>query len=194
MSKQWRDVVGYEGRYQVSDRGEVRSLGRIAWNGNSWHRLQGRVLRPNVLPKGYLSVCLCKNGRPKRTYVHHLVLQAFVGPCPVGMEACHSPNRDVSDNRLTNLRWDTPSLNNLDKRQHGTSTLGIAMVWGEKVHTAVLTEAQAVKVREMWAGGGYTVAHLARVFGVSWATMKSLLHGETWKHLLQSRATREVEA
>lgn len=67
----------------------------------------------------YLVVRLSKNGWGENGLVHRLVLEAFVGPCPEGQEGCHN-NGDVLNCRLTNLRWDTKSSNNLDRVKHGT--------------------------------------------------------------------------
>lgn len=81
-------------------------------------RRNGRVLRPWIEKNGYARVSLCKGGVASNHWVHRLVLLAHVGPCPVGAHACH--NNGVSDdNRVVNLRWDTPSSNARDKYAHG---------------------------------------------------------------------------
>lgn len=92
-------------RYQVSDNGEIHSL------------LQKKVLTPRRNRAGYLTVLLSQGGRSKRVYVHRVVLEAFVGPCPEGMETCHN-NGNPADNHLENLRWDTHAANEADKRLH----------------------------------------------------------------------------
>jgi hypothetical protein len=76
-------------------------------------------LRTHDNGKGYQVATLSVDYRNFKLLVARLVLGGFVGPCPPGQEACHE-NGDRSDNRLTNLRWDTPSNNNLDKHRHGT--------------------------------------------------------------------------
>jgi hypothetical protein len=68
---------------------------------------------------GYLYVNLKRVGSQSQRAVHRLVLEAFVGPCPPGMEGCHNDG-DQLNNRLDNLRWDTPSNNKLDSVRHGT--------------------------------------------------------------------------
>jgi hypothetical protein len=111
LSERWLPVVGYEGMYEVSDQGRVCSLKRAA----------ARILRPWRDPSdGRLHVVLCKNdGHPRTRKVPHLVLEAFVGPCPPGQECCHA-NDIGDDNRWPeNLRWDTPSANELDKVRNG---------------------------------------------------------------------------
>lgn len=99
--------------YEVSDLGRVRSKDRlIIENGGKTRRHPGRVLTPMRTPAGYRQVTLT-GGPYLRRYVHRLVLEAFVGPCPAGMEGCHR-NCDPSDNRLINLRWDYPKANVAD--------------------------------------------------------------------------------
>lgn len=107
MSELWRPVVGYEGTYEVSDAGRVRRVG-------------GRVLKRTGRGKNrYPSVNLSVAGVARCRFVHLLVIEAFVGPRPLGMQARHL-NGDRNDPRLVNLRWGTPSENNLDRVAHGT--------------------------------------------------------------------------
>ena len=104
----WRLVVGYEGLYEVSDLGRVRSLRK------------GRLLALNSGSRGYVARTLVgADGKKRYTNVHRLVLEAFVGLCPDGFECCHN-ERDPTNNRLTNLRWDSRASNALDKVEHGT--------------------------------------------------------------------------
>lgn len=121
-NEQWLPVVGWEGHYEVSDHGRVRSVhreiqfrdGRVYTYG-----AQIRSLTPQV-PYGHLSVGLKRNSSRVTVRVHRLVLEAFVGPCPPGMEACHNDG-DTSNNSLPNLRWDTSSANKQDMIRHGTN-------------------------------------------------------------------------
>ena len=111
----WKPIPGWEDLYEVSDHGKVRSLDRIDRNGI---RRRGRVLKSSADSNGRLRLTLHKNGQRKSVRVHRLVLLAFVGPCPDGMEACHA-NDTPADNRLSNLRWDTPSANQYDAVRNG---------------------------------------------------------------------------
>lgn len=105
-AEEWRPVVGYPG-YQVSSAGRVFSGKRC-----------GRVMLQQVV-RGYLKAKLRNASGPRMVSVHSLVLEAFVGPRPDNMHGCHC-NGDRLDNRLENLRWDTPSGNCADKVAHGT--------------------------------------------------------------------------
>lgn len=120
-NEEWRPVIGYEGRYEVSDQGRVRrlpreftdSIGRI-------YRFEEKVLRPGRnTDSGHVTVFLAdKSKKQSSKQVHVLVLEAFVGPRPEGTEACHF-NDIASDNRLENLRWASRRDNNLDRVRNG---------------------------------------------------------------------------
>lgn len=119
VSEQWKAVPGYEGLYEVSDQGNIRSLDRLSADGR---RLKGKPVAQASDAGGYRLTWLHKNSKRQMFIVHRLVLSAFVGPCPEGMEGCHD-NGDPADNRLENLRWDTKSANCLQKVDHGTHNL-----------------------------------------------------------------------
>lgn len=117
--EQWLPVVGYEGLYEVSDQGRVRSLDRDITNKlGHVRRFPGKMLTPYKKQCGHLKINLSKGGEDNPSLVHRLVLTAFVGPCPEGMHACHW-NDDGTDNRLSNLRWGTSSENKHDAVRNG---------------------------------------------------------------------------
>lgn len=124
MLEQWRAVVGFEGQYEVSDQGRVRSLDRV----ENWRRLvnglpfegprrfKGKILTATPKAAGHLHVAL---GRGNRFYVHHLVLTAFVGPQPTGQE-CRHWDDCPANNALSNLQWGTRAENLADfERNYG---------------------------------------------------------------------------
>ena len=118
--EEWRPVVGFEGFYEVSNLGIVKGVTRIIECSNGTMKtIKGKQRKPSVNERGYLSVPLYQDNRPKNKFVHSLVLEAFVGPCPVGLEGCHNDG-NPANNTLENLRWDTPSNNQLDRITHGT--------------------------------------------------------------------------
>lgn len=125
---------------------------------------------------GYRNVHLrAVDGRVLTRAVHRLVLFAFVGPCPDGMECAHA-NRNRADNRLENLSWSTPFGNYLDKVRHGT------VYQGERQHSAKLNSAKVVEIRQLLSAG---VLHkeIAARFGVAPSTIGSIASGVTWKHV-----------
>lgn len=120
QSTEWRPVVGYEGAYEVSDAGQVRSIARRDTRGA--YR-PGRLLAQSTKERGHLAVSLWWGNRRRLIGVHRLVLEAFTGPCPDGMEACHYDG-DAKNNHLSNLRWDTRVANAADTRRlaaHGNT-------------------------------------------------------------------------
>lgn len=119
IGEQWLPVVGWEGLYEVSDQGRVRSLDRVVQTQRGPRRYTGKILRPGINRHGYPMVQLTNASKTKSAKVHRLVLEAFVGQCPEAFEACHN-NGDRSDARLTNLRWDSRTNNMLEKQVHGT--------------------------------------------------------------------------
>lgn len=118
--EEWRPVLGYEGLYEASSQGRVKVVDRLV-NGNGGSRFlrRGHLKRLAINAYGYKRVHLAKNGRRVSKAVHAVVLEAFVGPRPDGMLACHNDG-DPSNNRLENLRWDTPENNARDTVVHGT--------------------------------------------------------------------------
>jgi hypothetical protein len=116
----WKDCVGYESFYEVSDFGNVRSLKRPVRTKLGIAIRGGVVLKKIVASTGYevVNFTTGANSR-KQEHVHRLVLAAFIGPCPDGLEACHDDGVRTN-NSLKNLRWDTRKANHQDKRRHGT--------------------------------------------------------------------------
>jgi len=113
--ERWLPVVGYEGRYDVSDMGRVRSVTRTGVRCNGWRNVKPGIVRSQrefkkTSREPYMRVTLYKDGANYACLVHHLVLDAFVGPRKPGQECCHGPGGQ-SDNRLTNLRWGTRKAN-----------------------------------------------------------------------------------
>lgn len=112
---EWRPVTGYEGLYEVSDGGQVRSLPRTT----AGHAYGGGPLKPMLTTTGYLQVHLWRDGKGRFPKVHQLVCEAFHGPRPVDHEVRHL-NGDKTDNRASNLAWGTSRENHQDTLRHGT--------------------------------------------------------------------------
>ena len=121
--ERWKPVNGYEGIYEVSNHGRVRSVDRtVTYSNGQVHRYKGKILRTPLLQQtGYPFVKLSNQGKNQVRTVHSLVAETFIGTRPDGMEVCHNDG-DRANNHLDNLRYDTPSENELDKLRHGTHT------------------------------------------------------------------------
>lgn len=99
--ERWLPVAGFEGYYEVSDQGRVRSVDRIDAMGR---RKTGRVLRQHAQRSGYLNVHLSKDGVKKTARTHRLVAIAFI-PNPSKLPEVNHKNEDITDNRASNLEW-----------------------------------------------------------------------------------------
>ena len=111
MTKEiWRDITGYEGYYQVSDQGRVKSLERKG-------RKSERILKPSMDRDGYLQVGLHAGGKQKTLKVHRLVCQVF-HENPDNKPEVNHINENASDNRACNLEWST----RIENITHGTRT------------------------------------------------------------------------
>jgi len=171
----WRPVVGYEGLYEVSNLGRVRSLDvRVNCANNATRVKRGKVIYQHEDDDGRMSVHLCKLNRSKTVRVHRLVLEAFVGSCPDGLQCCHWDG-NASNNRVENLRWGTQKENEKDKDRHKKRPLG------EKDVHAKLKNWQAAEILN--GIGKTTVVSLARKFGISGSTVCGIQTGQIWKHL-----------
>lgn len=122
--EKWCPVYGYEGLYEVSNFGNVRSVDRRVCDKNAkrilTRKVKGRVLKPssNKSKQGYLFVFLCKNGTPKRFYLHRLVARAFI-PNPLNLPYINHKDENPQNNSADNLEWCTQVYNiNYGQRAH----------------------------------------------------------------------------
>lgn len=178
LNEVWARVVGYEGLYDVSSFGRVRSCARQRFDGH--HNIAERILLPDA-SRRYLAVTLSGHGNKIKRPVHRLVLEAFVGPCPSGMQACHN-NGNRADNRSLNLRWDTAKANSADKVRHNT----VPDCRGERSKHAKLTE-RKIRRAEKLRDSGVPQKRIARMFGVADSTLSQALNRRNWKCLGDAR-------
>lgn len=165
--EEWREIAGYDGWYEVSNLGRVRSWMPTGKGHKRLAEARIRKLVPN-LRGGYLTVMLMRNKQRTLRYVHHLVLEAFVGPRSEGMEGRHKDG-DALNNVPSNLAWATHPENEQDKFAHGTHTSG------ERNGGAKFTNEQAAQIQERTQTE--TVTALATEFGVSIATISQIKNG-----------------
>lgn len=117
--EQWRPVPGYEGYYEVSDHGNVRSVDRKVPRGQNQLTVRGRKTGQFPNPSGHLITNLQRGNVSRSFLVHRLVMSAFGGPPTGDQIVCHNDG-NPANNHLSNLRWGTYSSNVYDKRDHGT--------------------------------------------------------------------------
>jgi hypothetical protein len=109
MIETWRDIPDYEGFYEVSNMGNVRSVDREVWNGYTFFLKKGRPLKLKY--NNYVEIHLCKEGKVKKHYVHRLVLASHYGYNPL-LPHCNHLDGDHYNNHIDNLEWTTLLENN----------------------------------------------------------------------------------
>jgi hypothetical protein len=191
--EEWRPVADFTG-YEVSSFGRVRSCARSVPRGTRWgvmtvQKVPERILKQSEMKVKNrivsLKVIIRRNDRVKyNCRVHHLVLKAFVGPRPVGMEGCHN-NGNPTDNTVNNLRWDTRKNNATDAIRHGTACF--PRLAGEKHGRAKLTAKQVKEIKYLYDPNMRNGASLARRMGVSESAIRHIAHGRNWRTLAKDR-------
>lgn len=167
IKEEWRPVPGYEGHYEVSSAGRVRSL-------KTYRGLKpGRIMRDNPAAK-YPMVQLCREGRSSAVSVHKLVMAAFVGARPPGLQINHK-NGDKRDNRLENLEYVTPTEN----IRHAVRT-GLNPIKGVDGPAAKLTCEQVAAIRQARAGGA-TLPRLAHEYSVAINAIYLIVRGVSYQ-------------
>ncbi len=165
----YKDIPDFPG-YRVGSDGSLWSCRNNRGTTNPrWHRLTlSRRKKSN-----YVTACFRRGPQNYVRYVHRLVLELFVGPCPVGMEARHL-NGDPTDNRVENLCWGTHTENIADQKVHGTHREGV------DAPNAKLTAKEVVAIRRLYHDEGLPQTVLARSFRCSQTVISDIVLGETY--------------
>jgi hypothetical protein len=182
----FKAIDGFPG-YCVGDDGSVWSrhkrmkrpghVSRPSRPGHFWGLSdEWRRLCPSVNTIGYVRVGLSRDGRRCNRYIHDLVLTAFVGPRPPGALACHFPDRDRTNNRASNLRWDTPKANARDAVVHGTNLAGT------RHPKAKITDRDVREIRRLKAEG-LTGKQIGELFGMNRNSINRIAAGKAWAHV-----------
>jgi hypothetical protein len=165
--ERWMPVVGFEDRYEVSDHGRVQAL--FSYRGYK----PGRIVAGYATASGHIRVNLrLSPGSVHRRFVHRLVLEAFVGPCPEGMECLHGDS-NPANNRLDNLRWGTHAENIKDWIMNGSTPIG------ERNPSAKLSAVGVQDIRRRVANGE-SKASVARRYGLGATTVWNIVNGNRW--------------
>lgn len=169
----WKDVVGYEGLYKVSNLGRVKSLDRTVHNrsGDKLDRREGKIL--SQCKRGrYLGVDLSKNGVSKSKSVHRIVARAFLKKTKFNV--VNHIDHNGFNNRVDNLEWCTHKHNSRhmvkSKRQCS----------GEKVNTAKLTRKDVIEIL-LFLDKGFTQEKIASLYPVTRTQISSIKRGKSWK-------------
>lgn len=177
MKEIWKSIKGFEGHYEVSNLGNVRSLDRIVKHGkgDSVRRLKGKLLNKS-LNVGYYAVGLRIDGNYKLVKVHRLVAGAFIDN-PENKPCVNHKDRDRLNNKVDNLEWCTYKENS----QHAFN-LGVNSAKCEDHGLSLLTNKQVMEIRKKLSNGEKGVT-LAREFGVSPTIISYIKNRKTYKNV-----------
>lgn len=171
MNKErWNDIKGFEGLYQVSNMGRVKSFNRIVYSSQGRKYLKkGRIFKQQKNNNYYRVVALRKDRKSCARTIHSLVLETFVGDCPYGYEAMHLDN-DRTNNKLSNLKWGTISENQLQRHK-------------DKTANGKLKPREVMLIKKLIKNKIKTIL-LSKMFKVSKSAIKDIKKGRWWKWVL----------
>jgi hypothetical protein len=182
LNEEWRDVCGFEGFYQVSSLGRVRSCDRNVMytgsgTGSGLHFHKGRILKPSLNSRGYLQVALSKLDFPKSIKVHVLVARGFKGERPEGFGINHIDG-DKLNNFVDNLEYCSVSANNAHSYAIGLRE----SMTGENHHSSKLKAEDIPVIRDRLALGHLPTA-IASDYGVRYQSIMKIANGKSWAHI-----------
>lgn len=172
--EKWAPIPTWEGFYEASTMGRIRSLDRtieyVVYGKRVKRRKRGRMMNtPST--NNYQHVTLADGVRREQHFVHRLVTLTFIGPKPPKMVTCHN-NGDPMDNRLENLRYDFHKANTADRKKHGTFLVG------EAHQNAKLTDRDVYLIRRLCVEG-VPQAAIARAFDCTPANVHMIIRGKS---------------
>jgi hypothetical protein len=173
-NERWKAIEGYEGIYEISDHGRVKSLYQPAKPGQGNYAREEQILKPDLVA-GYHRVRLYKDRKPKRHLVHRLVAKHFCDGYAEGLECCHNDGNPLN-NHYTNLRWDTRKGNAADRVKHGTQQRG------EQNSTSKLTDSKVISIVDD-LNSGMKETEIAKKHNVYRTTINRIKLGRTWTHI-----------
>ena len=182
MSELWKDIPGYEGLYQASTLGSVRSISTTvpvhSKRGIFYRQRKGCVLAPSFDgKKHYLHVNLTKDGKSKSVQVHRIIASTFIEN-PLGLPEVNHIDEDKTNNAVENLEWCDHSYNN----NYGTK---IGSTRGEKNPQNKFQEEIVREIKRSWISGDpqYGTTALAKKYNMSETHLSAIIHGRRWSWL-----------
>lgn len=183
----WKSIDGFEGLYEVSSFGRVRSLNRIIIksNGRITH-YKGRILKSNSGARIYPSVNLKINSHQKPSQVHTLVAKAFM-EYPGGQYHVHHIDGNKNNANINNLEYKLASVHIINhgllRRKQLKIPSNIKTFGGSSHPNAILNESSVKTIKQIAATGTKSMASLAKEFNVSTSTICAILHNKNWKYV-----------
>lgn len=180
MEEIWKDVVGYQGFYQISSSGKVKSLLRKVSHRGRLLTVKERLLSLCKSGNGYLVVSLCDRVSTKKRYIHSLVAEAFLKKKD-GDNCINHLDLNKENNLVSNLEWTTLAENNRHALRYGKKAV-YPCRQGEKSSTFKTTDADVRKMLIMHKEG-LGASAIAKKFNLSRHLVYNVVHRKTWKHV-----------
>lgn len=174
MKEIWKDVIGFNDSYQVSNLGNVKAKRKITWNGKCDCVRKEKPMRLNCKGVGYYMVNLKRNGKIKHCLVHRLVADAFI-PNPKNKPTVNHIDGNKLNNIVSNLEWATRSEQNIH-----ASKLGLKKFQGIHHSQHKLNDSQVIMIRHNAKNGNVPKG---LDYGVSDVTIKDVINRRSWKHI-----------
>lgn len=174
----WKDVVGYEGYYEVSNTGLVRSVDRCVnsrWG--SPKKLKGKLMKPYTNRYGYKMIVLTRLGKKRHQSIHQLVGKAFIEN-PESLETINHKDGNKLNNFVDNLEWSSFC----DNHKHAIS-IGLIDSKGERNPKSKLTKTEVAEILYIHKTEGVLQKDLAKMFCVHVSTIQRILSGKSWNHI-----------
>lgn len=171
----WKDVIGYENMYQVSNFGNIKSLKRKKWNGYDYQDVVEKLLSQK-LHQGYKYVNLCGFGKQKLIGVHRLVAIAFIDN-PDNKGYVNHKDNNPSNNHVDNLEWCTQKENIQYAVSQGRFNQGTLSP------RTKFTEQDILMIRQRIANKEISQCKLAKELGVTQNCISEIVNKQTWKHI-----------
>lgn len=174
----WKEIIGYENYYKVSNYGNITSIDRLVKNSDkSYRKAKSTKLNPTNNGRGYLIVFLCKGDGRKNHYVHRLVATHFLDN-PKKLGQVNHKDGDKTNNHFSNLEWCTSAENLKHARDVGL----IQSAKGERQGKSKLKEYQVLEIRERVANNE-TYEQIAKDYPVQPREIGFIARREHWKHI-----------
>jgi len=177
MKEEWRDIQGFEGSYQVSNLGRVRSFDRVIMNNIGVHRIyKSRIMKYFLDKDGYENLTLNKLGKQYKRKVHRLVAAAFIDN-PENKESVNHKDLNKKNNRLENLEWVTKSENMIHAAKNNKNCRG------EGIAQSKLSEEDVLIIRELYLSKQMNQKELSEKYKVTQSSISCIVLRKTWSHI-----------
>lgn len=177
MKEIWKDIKNYEGRYQISNLGRVKSLGGLRKSGRGFYNFKDRILKIRIQPNGYVYYDLHINKTVKRFYCHRLVAQSFIKNSQYKKCVNHIDGIK-GNNYFKNLEWVTYSENHLHAYKYGLKKQSIG--FGENHIRTKLSKKDTNDIKELYSDTNLSQTAISKIYNVSVSTISLIIKGNHW--------------